>query len=221
MTQSIFFCIDCVGSHPGVRSGGLLLNRPPLEWAIIRRAWSTRCACRYFRGHPAPCRKSGCALSRPPPGASVCDGQARQPVMEKAGHRRASAGPVRGGRLRGRRARACRAGGAPPDRVGDGEARGGLVAGQYRRASVFPSGPARSETANGQRRRVKESGRGGIHRSRPRRMSHFSERASPLRSRLTITPFCSPLSSSTAPFWLVSTTTCAPFTKAAPAPPWA
>jgi hypothetical protein len=56
----------------------------------------------------------------------------------------------------------------------------------------------------------------------PRRFAfYFSDNASPLKSRLTIRPFCSPVSVSTAPLWLARTTACAPFPAAAPAPPWA
>ena len=56
----------------------------------------------------------------------------------------------------------------------------------------------------------------------PRRFAaYFSDNASPLKSRLTIRPFCSPVSVSTAPFWLARTTACTPLTAAAPAPPWA
>ncbi len=51
--------------------------------------------------------------------------------------------------------------------------------------------------------------------------SYFSDSASPLKSRLTIRPACSPVSVSTAPFWFASTTACAPLMAAAPAPPWA
>lgn len=60
-----------------------------------------------------------------------------------------------------------------------------------------------------------------LHRKRPilHGNPHFSDKASPLKSRLTITPFCSPLSSKMAPFWFVRTTTCAPLPRAAPAPP--
>jgi hypothetical protein len=50
---------------------------------------------------------------------------------------------------------------------------------------------------------------------------YFSDNASPLKSRLTIRPFCSPVSVNTAPFWLARTTACAPRMAAAPAPPWA
>src|SRR5581483_10855704 len=50
------------------------------------------------------------------------------------------------------------------------------------------------------------------------RDTYRSEIASPLKSALAIRPNCWPESSSTAPFWLVSTMARAPWTMARPAP---
>ena len=68
--------------------------------------------------------------------------------------------------------------------------------------------------------------RGGQHKSelsqqQERFGAYVTDNASPLKSRLTIRPSCSPLSASTAPFWLVRMMACAPLPAAAPAPPWA
>lgn len=49
---------------------------------------------------------------------------------------------------------------------------------------------------------------------------YFKDSTSPLRSALTMRPLCTPASVSTAPFWLVRTTPCAPRIAAAPAPAW-
>jgi hypothetical protein len=57
--------------------------------------------------------------------------------------------------------------------------------------------------------------------AQPMLRAYFSDNASPLKSRLTIRPSCSPLSASTAPLWLVRMMACAPLPAAAPAPPWA
>jgi hypothetical protein len=48
--------------------------------------------------------------------------------------------------------------------------------------------------------------------------SYFNVIASPLRSAFAISPTCLPLSSSTAPFWLVNTIARAPVPTASPAP---
>jgi hypothetical protein len=49
--------------------------------------------------------------------------------------------------------------------------------------------------------------------------AYFSDNTSPLKSRLTIRPFCSPVRVSTAPLWLARTTACAPLMAAVPVPP--
>ena len=52
----------------------------------------------------------------------------------------------------------------------------------------------------------------------PTQLPYFNVIASPLKSAFAISPVCRPASSSTAPFWLVSTIARAPLPTARPAP---